>query len=94
MHKYKIVKLDGRHKGHGLFDYFVDFQTASSIPRDTRRADFVEMRNWCWEVWGPAQELDFTGWGTEPSWAWWRDGDRASLYFGEQELSVYLLKWG
>ncbi len=92
MYKYKIVKLDGRHKGAGLFDYYVEFSTGA-VPVEQRRDDFVSVRNWCWESWGPAEELDFTKWGTDPRWAWWRDEYRANIYLNEAELTAYLLKW-
>jgi hypothetical protein len=94
--KYKIVKLDKRHSGHGLFDYLIDFQTSpvdGYIVLEQRREDFSTVRKWCWESWGPADELDFTKWGTNPRWAWKRDLSKANIYFNEAELTAYLLRW-
>lgn len=96
--KYKIIKLDKRHTGYGLFEYFVDFQTnpgqgSDYLTIDQRRDDFSTIRNWCWESWGPADELDFTKWGTNPRWAWRRELDKANIYFNEAELTAYLLRW-
>lgn len=93
MHKYKIIKLDRRHKGNGVFDYFIDFLAARQLPIDKRNEDFVTIRNWCWESWGPSQELDWVGWDTGTRWAWWREPGRASIYFNEPELAAYLLQW-
>jgi len=94
--KYKIVKLDKRHTGYGLFEYYIDFQTnpgGGYIDIDQRRDDFSTVRKWCWESWGPADELDFTKRRMTPQWAWKRDLGKANIYLNEAGVTAYLLRW-
>lgn len=96
--QYKIVKLDKRHKAHGLFSYCVDFHSPASwkIGLGTTSAfvdDFVTRRIWCWDNFGPGCEIDYTTWGTDPKWAWWRDTQHMKLYLSDASLSAYLLIW-
>ena len=95
MHKYRIVTLDKRHKGYGKFSHFVDFMDPSvHVGHLVQVSDFVKTRNWCWEVWGPAQEIDFTPFSSESKWAWWRDELYMKLYFNTPaETSTYVLQF-
>lgn len=91
--KYKIVKLDGRHKGVGTFDYYVDFYHGiNSFSISDQVEDFKIRRVWCWDSFGPGQELDYT-FGTDCKWAWWREAYTMRLYFTESALSAYVLQW-
>ena len=64
--------------------------------------EFLERRNWCWEQWGPSEELEFhvKGDGTNPAWCWILENpyvysEKMRIYFStEKELSWYILKWG
>lgn len=76
--------------GHGDFARCVDFR-AIEIQK------FIEIRNWCWEQWGPSCELNF--WykiqSPNPKWAWLMDEWRTRLYFGsDKEAQWFHLKWG
>jgi hypothetical protein len=48
----KLEKLDGRHSGHFFFQYRVWVHGSDRI------RDFIQIRNWCWEVWGSSCERD------------------------------------
>jgi hypothetical protein len=93
--QYQIVTLDKRHKAHGLFSHYVDFWSPKDwrIGASEQVADFNTRRAWCWENFGPGLEVDYTTWGTDASWAWWRDTQHLNLYLAEASLSAYLLYW-
>ena len=93
--QYSIVKMDKRHKGFGVFTHYVDFWKTKSHLRNpsVMMQDFNTRRVWCWENFGPGLELDYTTWGTDASWAWWRDTSHMQLYFADASLSAYLLYW-
>ena len=98
MKQYPIIKLDKRHRGHGMFSHHVDFLVHQwIIDRDQANKDFLQVRNWCWESLGPSQEIEFMTRPRKgefiPKWAWWRTDGHRSLYFTEDALSAYILKW-
>lgn len=76
--------------GYGNFTHFVDF-------RKIERNKFLEIRNWCWEQWGPSCELEH--WvaieSGNPSWAWDNREYDMRIYLAEQQqVSWYILRWG
>lgn len=86
----KVKKLDKRMSGYGDFTRFVEF-TGKEFAR------FIEVRNWCWEQWGPSCEYDF--WcrigNRNPAWCWLTDEWRTRIYFAsDKEAQWYHLKWG
>jgi hypothetical protein len=93
--QYKIVKLDKRHKGYNLFSYYVDFFQPLDwkVNGIDKIDDFVERRIWFWENFGPANELDYSTYGTDTKWAWWRDAQHLNLYLNDEGMSAYLLHW-
>ena len=94
--QYRLITMDKRHKGCEVFSHYVDFRapvvwqvTAPVI----RAHDFQTRRVWCWENFGPGLELDYTSYGVDTKWAWWRDDSHMNLYFAGASLSAYLLTW-
>lgn len=74
--------------GYGDFKYVAKFR---------KRADkekFLEIRNWCWEQWGPSSELEFWRESVNPAWAWAISEFEMKLYIdSDKEASWYTLKW-
>jgi hypothetical protein len=87
--KPKITKLDSRYAGGQKFDYCLEFYHPHSQGRE-----FCEIREWCWQTWGPGRELKFLDYNTEYKWAFLVDGYRTRIYLsGNEELSWYKLRW-
>jgi len=98
INQYKIIKLDKRHKGYRVFSHQVDFMSPTWRPNSVvaglqRHEDFNEVRGWCWEVYGPSEELDYMSVRALRPWAWWRDQHHLSIYFTETAVSAYILKF-
>lgn len=82
----KTGKLDKRHTGHSRFKYFASFSY-------TNIHKFVEVRNWCWENWGPSAELDIQGL-QDQKWSWIHDSYNTRIYLAsDAEYQWFLLKW-
>jgi hypothetical protein len=84
----KIQKLDRRHNGHKVFKYFVGFSFYTT-------EKFIEVRNWCWQTWGPSCELEHAN-KLEicPKWAWLSDQYNMRIYLQtDAEYSWFLIKW-
>ena len=80
-------KLDKRYTGSHLFEYRIDFDYP-------RREQFKQIRNWCWETFGPSCELNFLSKGEEKVWAWTTDSYRVRLYLkSDKEVNWYKLRW-
>ncbi len=84
----RLKKLDRRMNGYGNFKYATKFR---------RRADqdkFIEIRNWCWEQWGPSCELEFWNEQRNPAWAWAMTEFETKIYVAsEKEASWFTLRW-
>lgn len=91
-----IKKMDRRNIGHQFFNYSVSrFAFSNQL--------FYEMRNWCWQTWGPSKEMkdwvcDF--YKTEAlvaqntQWSWQNDEYYRRIYLAsEQELVLFKLRW-
>ena len=84
-------KLDKRYNGYGKFTYTVDFWLTREYPQ------FCEIRNWCWQQWGPSAEYDI--WAKDPSlqsasWCWIKDDYRTKIHLAtDKEYQWFLLKW-
>jgi hypothetical protein len=99
-----ISKINKRFKGAGHWEYLI------SVPhyRDSREL-FFEMREWCWNTWGPSKEISdwmedtnsdlYTPVSFNQSWCWSHDsgtphGVTHRLYIrGEKELVLFKLRW-
>ncbi len=87
----KHGKMDHRYNGYPDFQYHVVFLQYKE------NEQFFEMRNWCWEQWGPSMEWDIwtrMPFKHNPSWAWIHDTYKVKLLLRDkQEYSWFLLKW-
>jgi hypothetical protein len=97
MKKFKIIKLDRRYNGFGMFKYAVEpTNFAKSL-----RLQLFEVRKWCWETWGASAELDFfvgaTGSKLESDnylWAWDTNFNLRRIYLkSDAELLFFQLKF-
>ncbi len=82
-------KLDKRNKGYGSFKYLIEFNTRAV-------EKFCQIRNWCWEQWGPSSELEFYHKLSNPNicWSWLTDEWRMNVYIAtDKEYQWFLLKW-
>jgi hypothetical protein len=95
----KLIKLDNRHTGVGLYEYFVE------VPTSVGRVQILHCwREWCWESFGPGIELRFA---VDPraefkvlpiqiprSWAWQTEFGKFRLYFKDHAVaSAFLFQW-
>ena len=82
----KTGKLDKRHNGNSRFKYFASFGYGELLK-------FVEVRNWCWQTWGPSAELDISGL-VDQKWAWVHDDYNTRIYLAsDTEYQWFILKW-
>jgi hypothetical protein len=101
--KIKVKKTDKRMTGYSLFKYYIDIKYDRSDNFDQMPAleKFFEIRQWCWETWGPSREVDefnnrSNSWMGDQNvhWAWINDAYRARLYLADTEEAAYItLKW-
>lgn len=103
----KVIKCDRRHTGYQHFDYIVQPKIDSLNFKKLMSLDrfmfFNELRNWCWQTWGPScerstyiriaeheqlvQELN-------KSWSWNSDHNDLRIYLAtEKELNWLKLRW-
>lgn len=85
----KIIKLDKRYAGADYFKYGVPFYR-------NNKDKFIEIREWCWQTFGPSCELEHYHFYTEPKvWAWEVSQWNTRIYFKtDKELNWFRLKYG
>ena len=82
---FKHGKLDKRFTGYPQFTRYVELYQPDQ---------FCEIRNWCWEQWGPSSEYMIYKEERNPAWCWISDQYRQRVLFtGEKEYAWFLLKW-
>jgi hypothetical protein len=82
-------KLDARFKGYDNFKYYTGFRY-NEMPK------FDEIRQWCWEQFGPSCEITIHHKipTANHTWCWILDDYRARIYFAtDKEYQWFLLKW-
>ena len=86
-----ISPLDGRHAGNRMFTHRAEILG----PWDQRRHNFVEMRQWCWESYGPGVERDLSHCLPDTKWAWHVGENPSSyyIYLKAEQLTHFSLKW-
>ena len=109
MKKFSLEKLNKRYNGSDWFTYRLKIAPVGRMYETylERTANFLEIRNWCWETFGPSCELEMYSVAqernlTNPKWSWRFNnyGSRASqletfVYIaGEEELALLTLKFG
>lgn len=82
-----IITLDRRYNGYSNFRY------RASISADR---DYCEVREWCWEVFGPGCELEAIM--ARPGNVWcfdYVDSPRRRYVYlkGDEQLALFRLKW-
>lgn len=85
------TQLDGRHKGFKTFNFRVEIFGSW----DTRAQEFVEVREWCWDTFGPSTELSLNHYNPK-SWAWNIDPKGHNsyyIYLKDECLTHFTLKW-
>lgn len=85
----KPIKLDRRMLGFGYYKYSANFKRNDC-------GQFIKIRTWCWEQWGPSCEFYFfTHMETKPVWTWVADHhNRYRIFFEtDRECSWYILNW-
>lgn len=99
--KYHVSKLDSRFTGAQWF--YCRAQLMSHGGED-KIFNYVTLRNWCWETFGPSCEVDLVRRilnhkdvtvDFAPKWAWKRD-DSANAYYiylTETAYTAFTLKW-
>jgi len=99
---FKLVTLDGRHLGHQLFKYSVKLRYNIDSEED-----FIKIREWCWNTFGPSMELDlwmdirYSQSKGDPKWSW--HAPRTSylnsrplprIYLAsDRQAAEFLLRW-
>lgn len=99
--KIEVKKTDKRHLGHDRFKYYVNISAKEWGEHKLIMEKFFELRQWCWENWGPSREItaysDIEGcWQGDQNhaWSWVNDEHRARLYLcGKEEATYFALKW-
>ena len=103
--KYKVSKLDKRHKGHEYFTFYIS-ENNYGFTTNT----FCTIREWCWTTFGPSKEINFWLDEKRPSyltpkfhgdsihcnvhWSWQSDNYNRRIYlFGDKELVLYKLRF-
>ena len=99
--KIKVKKTDKRHSGHDIFLYSVDVEWQGIGRRTERLIAFNQVRQWCWETFGPScerehwLELDkFKHPVPNERWCWHSDYGNFKIYLrSEKEANWFKLKW-
>jgi hypothetical protein len=95
--KSRLVKVDGRYRGHESFRWMLDFYR--------NQLGYLKVREWCWETWGASEELELweyvyyrpeTRELANPNWSWLYDANPVTLKIylrDDSELAWYKLRW-
>lgn len=80
----KLVKLSANYNGYGRYSHRIEFPGAVA-----GRQQFVMIRNWLWEKFGPSAELEnlTAAWRCWGAWRYW-DPDSSS---GEPRIEGFPL---
>ncbi len=84
-------KMDRRMTGHQ------DFEFCATFFKTTKEGQkFCDIREWCWETWGPSCEYDI--WTKRPNpnqhWCWANDDFKMKIYFKtDKEDMLFILRW-
>ena len=87
-------KLDRRHNGYDRFSHRVEVRNL--INRFERDSEFVKVREWCWDNYGPSCERDFRMYKPDTKWSWHVSQTHGTCYIylsGDTELTHFTLKW-
>ena len=96
--KFILERLDRRHTGYQIFSHRAWIRGSSP---NERKQNFILMREWCWENFGPGCERDLVWYNgmvdgqVSYQWAFHYEQRQGSLYIylREELLTAFLLKW-
>ena len=84
--RYRIQKTDRRMNGHQLFSHRIAVYW---------NEDFLKIRGWFFDTFGPACELEFFDLNQAMKlgyvWAWQSNYNRRDIYVNEAQLSAFVL---
>lgn len=87
----RVVKLTRQYSGHGFFSHRIEFYGRD---REMRLRQWIRIRNWLWQQFGPSAEQEFAreGYfdGQQPKWAW--DSEKSAIYLKEEALVLFQLR--
>jgi hypothetical protein len=91
----KLETLDRRHDGH---QYFTHRVYVSGLSSTDKGKEFIEVRKWCWETFGPSCELSLYQHSEKEKWAWRIDDQKSYskqyyIYLTEEARTHFALKW-
>ncbi len=105
MMRFTLKKTDKRHNGNQFWQYIVIIEKAVNINYGRQSAiqkanDLNQIREWCWETYGPSCELDFwlmlddSAVSKNDKWCWHTNFDNFKIYLRtEKEANWFKLKW-
>lgn len=101
--KSKLITLDRRHTGYGIWKYYVKSPLTQQYK--VNKYLFYAWRAWCWETWGPSKEMteydidsilvDDMQNCTNNHWSWQNDKlTKYRIYLkNDDDASMFILKW-
>ena len=99
---HKPKKLDKRYNGGGIFKYMVDVRRSidpdynfSANNRIKRLNEFVDMRIWAWDTWGPSCEIaSYIPLEKDYVWSWDQEHSNMRVYLmSDKEMAWFVLRW-
>jgi hypothetical protein len=88
-----LEKLDGRHNARRVYSHRIWVRG----PSHDRKRNYVQLREWCWETFGPGCERDLIWYNDSSSYRWAFHHDQKSdilyIYLKEEVLTTFVLKW-
>lgn len=92
--------LKPRDKGFQTFEYVASIEYSTGETSSNLIEKYLEIRNWCWETFGPSCERDYyislkrKNMEVNEHWAWHTDHFGMSIYFvSDAGLGWMLLKF-
>lgn len=87
----KLFSLDSRYRAFPVFKHAAKCEY-------NEPALFLEIREWCWQQWGPSCEqslVTFRNSKSLPVWLWdTNHGNLRILLLSDKEYQWFLLRWG
>jgi hypothetical protein len=90
---YKVTKLDRRYTGHEQYAYMAEpyFDRYVVGSRMQKAQLFDQMRQWCWNQWGPGTELHLARFlDKSDPWGWETEHSKLRIYLKtDNELALF-----
>ena len=89
----QLERLDGRHNASRVYTHRVWIRGSGA----ERKKMYIQLREWCWETFGPGCERDLIWYNDSSSYRWAFHFDQKSeapyIYLKEEVLTAFMLKW-